>query len=133
MPPKSREEILRFYEKLCHEAGHRYAEGMCRFLPTLFRERPLDGCTFFTSHAALCIVRYPTYPEWIDKPVIDIISTAPDRLRMQLVVTLNPLPIYRTSTESVNCPLDLALEEFDALYAKFLTAHEPGNQTWDAE
>jgi hypothetical protein len=124
MAAKSREEIIRFYDDLCRESGHSYAEGMRLFLPQLFGERELAGCTFFTSHATLCVVRYPTYPEWVGKPAIDIISTAPNRIQIEFTVTTSSDPVHRTLTEAVNCPIDLALAEFDLMYGRFLAAHE---------
>jgi len=77
-------------------------------------------------HETLCIVRYPTYPEWVDKPRLFINCTAKDRLRFEFRITLASNPVYRTLTESANCPIELGLEEFDRLYSKFMAAHASG-------
>src|ERR1051325_5757597 len=123
MANKSQENILKFYEELCGHTGSEFLEPLRVFLPRLFRERDLTGCTFFTSHATLCIVRFPRYPEWSDKPLLSIISTSKDRLQFEFRITFATEPVYRTLTESANCPLELGLQEFDQLYAKFLDAH----------
>src|SRR5262249_42761203 len=111
------------YEDFQRHSGWENLEAMRVFLPRLFRERDLTGCTFFTSHATLCIVRYQTFPEWCDKPLLSINCTAKDRLQFEFRITLASEPVYGTLTESANCPLEVGLLEFDRLYEKFLDAH----------
>ena len=123
MAGRSQEDILKFYEDFRGHSDWEFLEALRMFLPRLFRERDLAGCTFFTSHATLCIVRYPTYPEWCDKPLLSINCTAKDRLQFEFRITLASEPVYRALTESANCALELGLQEFDRLYAKFLNAH----------
>jgi hypothetical protein len=130
MPPY-RDDILKFYEEFRSHGGWDRVEAMRTFLPTLFRERSLDGCTLFTSHEALCIARYPSHAERSGKPLLSINCSAKDRLQFELRVELEREPVYRAITETANCPLDLGLAEFDRLYAKFLEAHDdrsPGGE-----
>ncbi len=122
--PHSHDDILKFYDDFGRHRGWERLEALRTFLPTLFRERSLEGCTLFTSHEILCIVRYPTYAERQDKPVLQINSTDAHRLQFDLRVTLASGAIYRAVTESANCPLESGLQEFDRLYAKFLDAHK---------
>jgi hypothetical protein len=121
--PRSQDDILQFYEEFRSRLGWDRLQAMRTFLPTLFRERSLDGCTFFTSHEALCITRYPTYEERCGKPLLSINCSSKDRLHFEFRVELEREPVYRAIIESANCPLDLGLTEFDRLYAKFLKAH----------
>lgn len=121
--PLTQADILQFYEDFRSHGGWDHIETMRTFLPRLFRERSLDGCTLFTSHETLCIVRYPSYPAWCDKPLLSINCTAKDRLQLELRITRDAKPVHRAFTESASCPLDLGLVEFDRLYAKFLDAH----------
>src|SRR5262249_7509127 len=131
MAAKSKAEVLKFYEEL-RSPTWELLEALRVFLPRLFRERDLTGCTFFTSLATLCIVRYPTYHEWCDKPVLTINCTTKDILRFEFRITMASDPVYRALTESVNCPLELGLEEFDRMYTKFLDAHKDDWPTADA-
>jgi len=125
MGAKSKVEITRFYEELRQRFGWECVDSLRVFLAQLFRERELAGCTFFTSHQALCIVRYSTCPEWINKPCLTLDCTRKeDRLVLSLDVVLCHEPVYRLVTERVVCRVDMALKEFDVLYEKFLAAHE---------
>ena len=126
MESKIKADLLKFYQEISSRPGCEVLQALHVFLPRLFQERDLTGCTFFTSHAALCIVRYPTYDERRDKPLLSINCTAKDRLQFEFRITLASFPVYRALTESANCPLDLGLQEFDRMYAKFLDAHEAG-------
>ena len=129
--PRNPGDIIRFYEEFRSYGGWDRLEAMRAFLPTLFRERALDGCHFFTSHEALCITRYPTYEARRGKPLLSINCWAKDRLHFELRVELQRDAICRAITESANCPLDSGLAEFDRMYAKFLEAHNgrpPGGE-----
>jgi hypothetical protein len=122
-------EILKFYEEFRSHSGCDHLEAMRVFLPRLFAERDLSGCTFHTSHETLCITRYSKYPEWLNKPSLFINCTTARRLRMEFQITLSTDPVARYITETVNCPLELGLQEFDLLYKKFLAAHENAIET----
>ena len=120
---RSRQEILQFYEEFRRHDGWEFLEGLRVFLPRLFRERPLEGCTFFTSHATLCITRSPGYPEWFETPLLMINCTAKDRLQFDLRITVSQGPVVRTVTQGSNCPVELGLDEFDRLFASLISAH----------
>src|SRR5688500_15328236 len=100
MGAKTQEDVIRFYDELRRTPGWEFLQAMSVFLPRLFRSRDLSGCTLFTSHATLCIVRQPTYPEWLDQPVLMVNCTAIDRLQLDFRVTLATEPVVRTITES---------------------------------
>jgi hypothetical protein len=117
-------DVLKFYEDFRSHSGWEHLEAMRTFLPRVFRERDLSGCTFVTSHETLCITRYRTYPQWLDKPSLFLNCTAKDRLKIEFQTTLATSPVVRLLTESVNCPPELALQEFDRLYARFLAAND---------
>jgi hypothetical protein len=123
MGAKSKADIIAFYDDFPQKPGWAHLEAVRLFLPVLFRERELSGCTFFTSHETLCIVRYPTYPEWCDKPSLFINCASKERLRLSFRILLSAEPVHRTLTEDVVCSLPQGLDEFDRLYAKFLAAH----------
>ena len=124
MGAQSKEEIIRFYEDFRRHPGWNRLEALRIFLPQLFRERELSGCTFFTSHETLCISRYPSYPEWSDNSSLFINCTSSEHLRISFQVVLARKPVFRTVTEDVVCTIPQGLEEFDRLYAKFIAAHE---------
>ena len=121
-----RDLILAFYDELCARPGLEFAEAARRFARLLFREREMPGCHVFTSHAALCISRFPTYQERAAQPLLSVAATGPDRLHFQLrVETWAKDEVYRAVTHSTNCPAERGLEEFDRHYAMFLAAHAP--------
>jgi hypothetical protein len=122
MAGKSQEDILRFYEDFRQRGGWEFLEGMRVFLPRLFRERDLSELEFLTSHATLCISRFP-YPKCLEQPGLFLNCTAKDRLHLELQVPVDSGPVARTLKETVNCPIDLGLQAFDRLYAKFIAAH----------
>jgi hypothetical protein len=122
MAGNTQEQILRFYESLRHEGGWKAADAMYAFVQRLFRERALSDCEFLTSHETLCISRFP-YPECLQHPSLYILCTSPSRLQLELKIPVAFEPIVRTLKETVNCPIDCGLEEFDSLYSKFITAH----------
>ena len=123
MGAKSRTEIREFYAKLHAERQQTQTQNFCDFLDFLFAERELAGCTFFTSLHSLCIVRYPTYKLWHNKPLLSLGIASSNHVRIQLRVTRSAKPAYRSTTESSNSPYNIALEEFDRLYELFLQAH----------
>jgi hypothetical protein len=123
MAALSKPEVIHFLDGFRKRAGFSHVEPAYAFVTRLFLERPLDGCTFFTSQAKLCIARFPTAEEWSDKPQLSIAGSASDRLRFDLSIVTDRRPVCRTTTEAVVCTLDQGLDEFDDMYAKFLAAH----------
>src|SRR5688572_33081317 len=110
MPAHPREHIVEFYDHLSTCAGYEHFEAMSQFVRRLFRERELTGCTLYTSHEWLCIVRCPTFPEWLDRPTIFMTCAGPNRV------------VLRLASEAAECTADVALDEFDRLYPKLLAA-----------
>jgi hypothetical protein len=47
-----------------------------------------------------------------------------DHLQIGLRIDLTGPPVRRWIEESVHCPMDRGLEEFDRLYEKFMAAHK---------
>src|SRR3954464_13961989 len=122
--PSRRDEILAFYDRLAETPGWDFCDVTRRFVRQLFQDRELAGSHFFTSHEAFCISRFPTYDERNGEPLLSVTASAPDRLHFDFRVELRPEDgVYRSITQSVNCPEDRGLAEFDRLYEKFLAAH----------
>jgi hypothetical protein len=96
---------------------------MLSFLRSLFEVRELNGCVFFTSHQILCITRQPKYPEWFDGPLLSLDCRGKDRMHFEVTITTESTPVRRGLTESGNCPVNVALQEFDRMYAKWVAAH----------
>jgi hypothetical protein len=103
---------VEFYDRLSTCAGYEHFEAMSRFVRRLFRERELAGCTLYTSHEHLCVVRCPRFPEWLDRPTIGITCVGPNRVLLQL------------GSETAECDAESALDEFDRLYPKLLAADD---------
>ena len=123
MGAMSKSDVLNFYGSLDVRHGGERFPAFRSFLEQLLNNRSLDGCTFFTSHWTLSIVRFPTYSEWRFKPQLSLDCPFPDSVRIQLQIYKTITPAFRITTEESNAPYSLALDEFDQLYAQFLDAH----------
>lgn len=118
-------EILPFYDEHRFHSGWSHLAALRTFLPELFAARELQGCHYFTSHAVLCLSRFPTYEERHGKPLLSIYSTSLDLLQFEFITFEEQPPVHRSFSERVVCPIAFGLHHFDALYSKFLKAHEP--------
>jgi len=124
MGAMTKAQVIDFLDEFRKRPGFSQVESVHEFVTRLFRERDLDGCTFFTSQTKFCIARFPTSEEWSDKPHLSIAGSAPDRLRIDLSIVTDRKPVCRTTTEAVVCSMEQGLDEFDDMYAKFLAANK---------
>lgn len=124
MAAMTQAEIVKFYAELSEKKNRKGTRNFCDFLDRLFRERDLADCTFFTSLNTFCIVRFPTDSEWRYKPLLSIKIVSSTNVLFELRITHATKPALRAMTESSSAPYDVALDEFDRLYAKFLSAHD---------
>ncbi|QEG21495.1 hypothetical protein MFFC18_13510 [Mariniblastus fucicola] len=119
----SQSEIVAFFADLHAKRQRAETENFCNFLDELFELRDLWDCTFFTSLATFCIVRYPAR-EWRGKPMLSLRIASSARLLIELRITTQTKPSLRATTESSSAPWNVAFDEFDRLYSRFMDAHD---------
>ena len=123
MGAKSKDDILAFYSDFDAKSNLDFAK-FNKLIAQLFDSRELDGCTFFTSLHVFCIVRFPTYAEWRDAPLLSLKYASSANVLIELTVTQTRDPALRTSTRASNIKYETAMSEFDRLYDLFLLEHE---------
>lgn len=93
------------------------------FVRRLLRERDLDGCYFGQSHFALYILRRP--PEEAEAwPRLTVRACKSD-LWLDVSITHSVEPVRRWVKEVVICSPEMALLQFDRLFAAFASASAP--------
>jgi hypothetical protein len=122
MAAMSQTEIVEFFADLKEKAPNDYG-AFCRFLDTLFRDRDFSGCFFHTSLHAFCITRSPTYSQWRRQPSLALSVASSSNVPIELRNITTTKPVMRWTTESSSVRYELAVGEFDRLYARFLALH----------
>lgn len=124
MAAMSQAEVVAFFADLRKRSKHADFSAFCDFLDTLFRERDLSGCTYYTSLNTFCITRSPWNSERRRKPslALSVASSVAVLIELRTVTSLKPTA--RWTTESCSVRYERALDEFDRLYAKFVALYQ---------
>jgi hypothetical protein len=124
MAAMTQAEIVAFFADLNDRAKNMGYVPFCSFLDALFQGRDLSGCFYYTSLHSFCITRFPTYSEWRHKPSLDLRVASSTNMLIELRIFTAIKPVLRWTTESSSVRYELAMDEFDRHYSRFLAIHD---------